>query len=186
MCRVLHIEDCKATRVWVKHLFGLRGVSADVVQVDSLADGMEQLETCYWDVILLDLMLPDSRGIDTLRRIKDACDGIPVVVVSDIDDIETKLECIREGAVYFCNKRESACLPDMTLQAIEFQTANNKCRLLLQAYLDADKEHRKSIESMGALVDKWAAEAMERTRPARDAASRAIKNLQEAVARAGR
>lgn len=185
MCHVLHIEDSKASRLIVPQVFEKRGVKADIKQVGTLLEGLEQLETCYWDAILLDLMLPDSSGVGTLRRIKDMCDGIPVVVVSDLDDIETKLECIRAGAVYFCGKREVSCLPDMMLQAIELQTANNRCRLLLDAYLKADREHRTSIESMGVLVDKWAAEAMERTKPARDAATKAMKSLEEALVRAG-
>lgn len=185
MCHILHIEDSQISQAVVQALFESRMPGTELKQVGTLAEGIEHLETCYWDAILLDLMLPDSLGVDTLRKIKDMCDGIPVVVVSDIDDIETKLECIRAGAVYYCSKNESQCLPDMVLQAIELQTANNKCRLLLDAYLRADREHRTSIETMGALVDKWAAEAMERTKPARDAATRAVKSLEEAVARAG-
>jgi signal transduction histidine kinase/ActR/RegA family two-component response regulator len=54
----------------------------------------------YWtvDVVILDLSLPDARGLEALHRIRDASPGTPVVVLSGITDQALALEALRAGA----------------------------------------------------------------------------------------
>ncbi len=56
------------------------------------------------DTVLLDLNLPDSRGIDTLRRIKAIAPDLIVGVVSGTDDDQLAMQCLQLGASAFVPK----------------------------------------------------------------------------------
>lgn len=66
--------------------------------VDRLSRAIDLLKTEDIDVVLLDLGLPDSAGIDTLARFKEAAPDIPVVVLTGNDDPELAVEALRAGA----------------------------------------------------------------------------------------
>lgn len=70
----------------------------DVEHAPDLASGLERLALHGIDVILLDLHLPESQGLDTLRRVQDAAPGTPVVVVTGTDDEELIDHALRHGA----------------------------------------------------------------------------------------
>lgn len=63
-----------------------------------LSQGLEQLDSQRADVILLDLGLPDSRGLEALRKLRARAPEIPVVVLTGLDDESIALEAVREGA----------------------------------------------------------------------------------------
>jgi DNA-binding NtrC family response regulator len=58
------------------------------------------------DVITLDYRLPDVKGSDLLRKIRDFDDGIEVIVISEQDDIQTAVDLLREGAFDYLVKNE--------------------------------------------------------------------------------
>ena len=75
-------------------------ISYNIKHVETLQLAQQYVSGGGWDVILLDLELPDSKGIDTFR----ACYGIakaPIIVLSGSVDMETMQQMIREGA-YRC------------------------------------------------------------------------------------
>jgi len=65
---------------------------------DRLSRAIDLLKTEDIDVVLLDLGLPDSTGINTLARFRDAAPDIPVVVLTGNDDPELAMEALRTGA----------------------------------------------------------------------------------------
>jgi two-component system response regulator AtoC len=58
------------------------------------------------DVITLDYRLPDMKGSDLLRKIRDFDDGIEVIVISEQDDIQTAVDLLKEGAFDYLVKNE--------------------------------------------------------------------------------
>jgi len=64
----------------------------------SLKETLELLDAIDYDIILLDLNLPDSEGLDTLSRLRDKDKNTPVVVVSGVFDEKTGLDAITMGA----------------------------------------------------------------------------------------
>ena len=64
----------------------------------SLKEAIKVLDVkdCKYDVILLDLVLPNSEGIETYETVRDLCDNIPIVIISGFEDIACK--CVRRGA----------------------------------------------------------------------------------------
>src|SRR5688572_5479085 len=51
-----------------------------------------------FDVVLLDLSLPDARGMETIVRVRDAAPSLPIVIMAGLDDENVAIEAIRQGA----------------------------------------------------------------------------------------
>jgi len=66
--------------------------------VRTLAEAEAILGRTSFDVLLLDLNLPDSSGIDTFLRIQDSAPHLPVVIISAVADDRVAVRCIRHGA----------------------------------------------------------------------------------------
>ena len=64
----------------------------------TLSDGLHKLAKDGADVILLDLRLPDSQGIETFDRVSAQAQNVPIIVLTVIDDDELALEAVQKGA----------------------------------------------------------------------------------------
>jgi len=71
---------------------------------DTLGGGLARLRDGGIDVVLLDLMLPDARGKETFRRVKEQMFGVPVVVMTAMTDRGIGRELVFEGAEDFLPK----------------------------------------------------------------------------------
>jgi len=67
-------------------------------QVQRLEPALERLKRTGVDVVLLDLGLSDSQGIETFQRTHLAAPGKPIVIISGLDDKQMALEAVRLGA----------------------------------------------------------------------------------------
>jgi len=65
---------------------------------ESLAEALESLANGSFGLVLLDLGLPDSQGLDGVDRICRACPQVPVIVLTGLADERMGLDAIREGA----------------------------------------------------------------------------------------
>lgn len=77
-----------------------------VENADSLKSGLDLLKKKDFDILLLDLMLPDSQGLETLAKARPDARGIPIVVITNIDDEEAGLIALANGAQDFLRKGE--------------------------------------------------------------------------------
>lgn len=73
-------------------------VQIEMVNDDRLSTGLERLAEKGFDVLLLDLGLPDSGGLDTLRKTHTRAPWIPIVVLSGFADESVSVEAVKEGA----------------------------------------------------------------------------------------
>jgi len=65
---------------------------------DGLAKGLKELNAGVVDLVLLDLHLPESRGVDTFNTTHACAPAIPIVVLTSSDDQELALKVVRNGA----------------------------------------------------------------------------------------
>lgn len=104
---VLQIEDSptvvQLTRLMLAESSSVQFVIEDVT---TLAAGIKRLSQDGVDVVLLDLTLPDSEGLDTYRILHAAVPNIPVVIFTSVDDEELTLEALRQGAADYLVKAE--------------------------------------------------------------------------------
>jgi DNA-binding NtrC family response regulator len=64
----------------------------------TMKEAIKQLSTKKFDLVLLDLMLPDSAGLDTFRAAHKACPDVPVVLLTGLSDENLAARAVREGA----------------------------------------------------------------------------------------
>src|SRR4029434_6665727 len=69
-----------------------------VSSAESLSSTLERLRRGGIDLILLDLSLPDSDGIETFIRVVEAAPDIPIVVMSGLSDVAVAIETVQLGA----------------------------------------------------------------------------------------
>ena len=74
---------------------------------ERLGEALRLLSEAHFDVVLLDLGLPDSQGLDTLRRLRDRNPKVAVVVLTGRDDEELALRALQEGAEDYLVKGEA-------------------------------------------------------------------------------
>ncbi len=97
--RVIVIEDNPVDAMVIKESLGVqKNHHFDLVFFSNLDDGIHYLINNKMDICLLDLLLPDSHGIDTFQRLHDSILQIPIVILSSVNDENIALQAVREGA----------------------------------------------------------------------------------------
>jgi diguanylate cyclase (GGDEF)-like protein len=96
--RVLLVEDNPGDRRLVAEMLREGGDATVLTTCDRLADSEEPITRGLADLVLLDLSLPDSEGLDGLRRLRTVAPEVPVVVLSGLIDEQVALEAVQAGA----------------------------------------------------------------------------------------
>lgn len=86
-------------------------VQIDVAPAGSWAESAAILASKPVDLLLLNLDLPDSQGIETFRRVQNAAPEVPVVLLIGASETSVGLRLIREGAQDFLLKKQVDCAP---------------------------------------------------------------------------
>jgi two-component system, cell cycle sensor histidine kinase and response regulator CckA len=96
---VLLVEDNPGDARLILELLGeVQAQAFDLERVDRLDHALTRLAETGVDVVLLDLGLPDSQGLDTFVRARRGAPDEPIVVISGLDDERMALEAVRSGA----------------------------------------------------------------------------------------
>jgi two-component system cell cycle response regulator len=131
MIRILLLEDNPEYAKAVKLILGEVTTEAfDLVHVTLVADAMRQLDQGVFDVILLDLNLPDSAGYETFANMHTYAPEIPIVVMSSNDDTALAVQTVREGAQDYLVKGEETLKP--LTRAIHYAIERQKAQSRLQ------------------------------------------------------
>ncbi|MFC5471291.1 GGDEF domain-containing protein [Cohnella suwonensis] len=97
--KVLLIEDNPGDmRLIQEALADYDNAEFDVHCADLLDTGIKLLEQSSFDVVLLDLSLPDSQGIDTITAVREYAKVVPIVVLTGLDDEKLALSAVQQGA----------------------------------------------------------------------------------------
>ena len=93
---VLLVEDSPDDALLIEDMLSATSVEMD--HASTLSVALEKLTSEDFDVVLLDLSLPDARGAGTIGLIRDQAPGIPIVVLSGLSDENAALETMEQGA----------------------------------------------------------------------------------------
>ncbi|HEY0382363.1 MAG TPA: GGDEF domain-containing response regulator [Candidatus Elarobacter sp.] len=97
--RILLVENNPADARLVIELFRASpSLAADVRHVTRVADAFRALAEDSYDVVLVDLSLPDGFGVATLPRIRANAPHVPIVVLSGLEDDDAAIAAVHEGA----------------------------------------------------------------------------------------
>jgi len=96
---VLLVEDNPIDALLVQNLLtGSESPKFAVIAVETLADALDRLATEHIDIVLLDLILPDSQELDTFFRIKAHASDVPIVIQSGLDNVSMAAKAVEGGA----------------------------------------------------------------------------------------
>ncbi len=111
--RILAVDDSAAIRSYLRTILTPQCASVDVA-----ASGREALEMYAsdepYDLIMLDLILPDMNGIEILDHIRQEDDETTVVILTGVGGVKSAIAAVRRGADAYVEKQDIAVGSDLT------------------------------------------------------------------------
>ena len=129
--KVLLIEDNAVDIVFLREALGQDALNAfDLTAVEQVHAALEILQKNTFDIILLDLSLPDSQGLRTFTQIHQAVPRIPKIILSGLTDEAIALQMVHIGAQDYIVKGTAgfALAARAIRHAIERQQTNEALR----------------------------------------------------------
>jgi two-component sensor histidine kinase len=133
--KVLLVEDNFGDAQLIREMLSRTGGARfDLKCATRLSTGLELLAAGGADVVLLDLSLPDSNGLDSFARTYTQAPEIPIVVLSGLDDETLAVKAVREGAQDYLIKGQvdSSLLERAIRYAIERKRAEERITAALR------------------------------------------------------
>ncbi|MBA2670452.1 MAG: response regulator [Gemmatimonadetes bacterium] len=142
--------DALLIREWLRDAGWLPG---KLIVADRVASAREVLATATIDVILLDLNLPDSDGVDTVLQIYLAAPQVPIIVLTGLDDQTAALGALKAGAQDYLIKgrMDGALLARAIRYGIERKRLEAD-RERLRERLEAEHERLRFLANAGVVL----------------------------------
>jgi diguanylate cyclase (GGDEF)-like protein len=149
--RLLVIED-DADDVYLlkEYLKEDRHREYSISHADSLSAALDILNQKPFDLILLDLGLPDAQGFESLMHLNLADSSIPIVVLTGVNDHETGREAIQQGAEDYLPK----AIANSLLLSRSINYSIERHRLLLELKAKAEQDPLTGLPNRTMIYDK--------------------------------
>ena len=128
--KILLVEDNLGDAGLIQESLAEKAALFEITHVDRLSEAIKLLEGNDFDLVLLDLSLPDSSGIETFRKVQLKIPNLPIILLTGLDDEILALKLIQEGAQDYLVKGQ----------------INNK--ILIKSICYAFERHNKSSEKV--------------------------------------
>ena len=102
MSKILVIDDERSIRNTMKDILVFESYEVDVAE--NATDGLNRIKEKEYDLVFLDIKMPEINGIQCLEMIMEQGFTMPVVMISGHGNIETAVECVKKGAFDFIEK----------------------------------------------------------------------------------
>lgn len=134
--RILLIEDTMELGAAIREQIADDGHAVDWVTV--LKQAETSVRTTHYDLILLDLMLPDGRGLDFLQCVRAAGNSTPVIILTALDQISDRIAGLNMGADDYLVKPFDLCELSARLAAVARRYHGNPNPVLTVCGLKVD------------------------------------------------
>ena len=145
--RVLLIEDDSATAASIELMLKSEGFICDTTDLGE--DGLEIGKLYDYDIIVLDLMLPDIDGYEVLRRLRAARVRTPILILSGMAELDNKIKGLGFGADDFLAKPFDRRELIARIQAIVRRAKGHSESLIRTGKLTVNLDSR-TVEAEGA------------------------------------
>lgn len=154
---ILLVEDNPGDVYLINNYLKTSGVDFSMLNCTRLSEAIELISNSETDVILLDLGLPDSWGLNTLKKIQNIKISAAIIVLTGLDDEKTALAALKEGAQDYIVKNNLNS--DNILHAIKYGIERKKHQEDLEK-LNAELELKviertKDLKELIATKDKF-------------------------------
>ncbi len=119
-----------------------------ITRAQSLGSGLELLSQTQFEVVLLDLSLPDSEGLDTLIRVRQTAPDLPIIVLTGIDNRQLSLQVLSHGAQDYLVK--GAITAAILTRVIRYAIERGRILQQLQAEV---AERQRSEQTLRLIVE---------------------------------
>jgi len=120
MSRILVIDDDRSVRHLIAKAF--EDTDVQVVPAATADEGMHLLGEAQSDVVLLDILLPESSGLELFERIRTVDPKLPVIFITSLSSSDTAIKAMTLGALdYLLKPLDLARIRDLVRQAIEIR-----------------------------------------------------------------
>ncbi|MCK4280691.1 MAG: PAS domain S-box protein, partial [Candidatus Lokiarchaeota archaeon] len=125
LINILLIEDNPGdARLIEEMLKEIKNLKFNLVWVETLKDGFKRIDDKNYDVILLDLNLPDSFGLDTVFKTCEKVQNIPIIVLTVNNDFQIGVEAVKAGIQDYLIKNEVS--GNQLLRSIQYAIERNR------------------------------------------------------------
>jgi two-component system, NarL family, invasion response regulator UvrY len=114
--RIMIVDDHDVVRVGFRQILVEHSRFKFTAEAGSAKEAFEQLRTNTFDIVLLDLSLPDGSGVDVLRKIRERYPDTKVLILSGFAEEQYGVNMLRAGAAGFLSK---TCNAQQLIQAVE-------------------------------------------------------------------
>jgi signal transduction histidine kinase/CheY-like chemotaxis protein len=94
--RILLVEDNQDDALLIQE--ALSETKIEIEAAERLSTALDRLAQGGLEAVLLDLSLPDAQGLDNIRRVRSHAPGVPIVVLTGLDDEEAAVKAVEQGA----------------------------------------------------------------------------------------
>jgi len=143
--RVLLVEDNPSDALVIRALLSGAQAGISVSHVVWMREALQRLSRGTYDVVLLDIFLPDARELEALDRLRLHAPGVPIVVLTARDDEHVAVRAVRAGAQdYLCKGRIDA---EILLRSIRYAIERNRLHASLEVALARRAEAEQALRS---------------------------------------
>src|SRR5260370_518124 len=100
--RILVVDDETEIRESLDALLSLEGYSVE--QAQNATEGLRRLENASYDLVLLDLMMPDRSGMEVLREVRERDSETPIFMITAYGSVEVAVDALKSGANDYFSK----------------------------------------------------------------------------------
>jgi adenylate cyclase len=144
--KLLVVDDNEDNRYMLIGRLRREGFHA-VVQATNGREALERLRGEPFDLVFLDIMMPEVNGYEVLARMKDdpALRDIPVIVISALDELESALRCIENGADEYLGKPFNPALLRARLRACLDRKKRHDLEVSLLAQVQQERSRADAL-----------------------------------------
>lgn len=149
---VLLIEDNPGDARLLRELLQETGSSQfELVHADRFSEALARLNERRFDVVLLDLSLPDAHGLETISRLGGQAEGMPIVILTGLNDEEIAIKALQQGAQDYLVKGQAD--GQLLARALRYAIQRHKAEESLKARNRELMVLRKISEAILASLD---------------------------------
>jgi len=121
--RILIVDDHAIVREGLKHILAKISDLDIAGEADSASQALQLARQAAWDIVLMDIALPDRNGLETLKMLRKEHPGIQVLMCSTQRDTQYAVRALKSGAAGYISKRST---PAQFIDAIRLVASGKK------------------------------------------------------------
>ena len=122
----------------IDQMLGEKGARSEYVH--SIEEAVEKLESQSYELVFMDINLPDAQGLEHVKLLHDAYPYLPIVILSGLDDDDITRECLHMGVQDYLPK---ALLSPMLLHRVATHAVERK--MIEQRFIETDRKMKRLL-----------------------------------------